>query len=293
MHLANDSRGFTYRQPKPRVSIIIPVYNGEKYLDIALESALLQTYPGVEIIVVDDGSTDKTAEIAARYAYRVKYFYKKNGGCASALNFGLNKMQGRYFSWLSHDDCYDSYKITRQMQALYNLDNQNTIIYGGYDVVNDSGKRIGKVRPHKVLRRRQLNEPLAPLLRGLIHGCGLLIPKYWFDRVGTFNESLQTTQDYDLWFRMLREAPIHYIPEVLLESRVHPLQGTNTIPCYLEECNRLWIGFMEQLTTEEMIRLEGSERKFYRGMQRFLKKTPYSEAADYAMKVKLNMSPLV
>ena len=106
----------------PMVSIIIPVYNGSNYLSEAIESALAQSYGSCEIIVVNDGSNDdgKTEAIALSYKNQIRYFYKENGGVASALNFAVKKMRGDYFSWLSHDDLYTPDKTDKEMEALKN-----------------------------------------------------------------------------------------------------------------------------------------------------------------------------
>ena len=89
----------------PKISIIIPVYNGSNYLQEAIESCLQQTYKEYEIIVVNDGSNDsgKTRAIAQKYDKQIRYFEKENGGVSSALNFGISKMEGDFFAWLSQD----------------------------------------------------------------------------------------------------------------------------------------------------------------------------------------------
>ena len=102
----------------PLVSIVIPVYNGENYLEEAIESALAQTYNNIEIIVVNDGSVDNTDAICKKYKNKIRYFKKENGGVASALNLAIEKMQGKYFSWLSHDDLYFPQKIENQINFL-------------------------------------------------------------------------------------------------------------------------------------------------------------------------------
>ena len=94
----------------PKVSIVIPVYNGEDYLAYAIDSALSQTYENKEIVVINDGSTDNTDEICKSYGDKIRYFVKKNGGVASALNLAIEKMDGEYFSWLSHDDAYKKWQ---------------------------------------------------------------------------------------------------------------------------------------------------------------------------------------
>ena len=86
----------------------MPVYNGANYVREAIDSALAQTYDNIEIIVVNDGSSDggRTEEICLAYGDKIRYFSKPNGGVASALNLAVREMTGEYFSWLSHDDLY-------------------------------------------------------------------------------------------------------------------------------------------------------------------------------------------
>jgi len=95
----------------PKVSIIIPVYNGSNYMQEAINSALNQTYSNLEVIVINDGSTDDTDKIAKSFGQKIKYYQKDNGGVSTALNLGIEKMNGEYFSWLSHDDVYMPTKI--------------------------------------------------------------------------------------------------------------------------------------------------------------------------------------
>lgn len=92
----------------PLFSVIIPVYNGSNYLSQAIDSVLEQTYQNIELIVVNDGSTDnfETRNISLSYGNKIRYFEKDNGGVSSALNFGISKMLGKYFCWLSHDDFF-------------------------------------------------------------------------------------------------------------------------------------------------------------------------------------------
>jgi hypothetical protein len=111
----------------PKVSIIIPVYNGSNFLREAIDSALAQTYENIEILVINDGSKDngKTEEIALSYGEKIHYFSKENGGVSSALNMAIKEMTGEYFSWLSHDDLYYEDKVKRQIETLLNLGEKN------------------------------------------------------------------------------------------------------------------------------------------------------------------------
>ena len=131
----------------PLVSIVIPVYNGARYVGQAIESALGQDYPSIEVIVVNDGSTDegRTREAIAPYLPRVRYFEKPNGGVASALNFGIAQMRGGYLSWLSHDDLYRSDKVSRQVARMSELESE-AILYTDFDIVDENGNRVSRVR---------------------------------------------------------------------------------------------------------------------------------------------------
>ncbi|ACP53362.1 MAG: glycosyltransferase [Rickettsia africae] len=281
----------TTRKDKPLniyhtlVSIIIPVYNGANYMKEAINSALAQTYKNIEIIVVNDGSKDngETERVALSYGDKIRYFHKENGGCGSALNYGIKNMQGEYFSWLSHDDIYYPNKIEHQVDILNKLDNKDTIIYGGYELIDEKGNSLRYIKPDSVLPINKLNISLLPLLRGLIHGCSLLMPAKYFHEVGIFNEALPTTQDYDLWFKIFRVAPIHFDESILIKSRFHSEQGSKKISNHNEECNVLWSSFLHELTEEEMIKMEGSPYLFLTRTATFLSNnTPYKKACDLA-----------
>jgi glycosyltransferase involved in cell wall biosynthesis len=269
----------------PLVSIIIPVFNGANYLEGAIQSALGQTYQNIEIIVINDGSTDDGASerIAQKFGDQIRYFYQANGGCAAALNCGIAHMQGEYFSWLSHDDLYLPEKIAEQIALLDQLVNKGTIIFSAYEYIDEKDNHITFVNPHEILPSKQLTNPLMPLLRGLINGCALLIPKKLFDEIGTFDVAKRTTQDYALWFDFLRKAPLEYIPKALIKSRIHSAQDTQKInDVHLRETNELWSGFLERLTLDEMKKLDGSHIGFLANMADHLNITPYNLALEKA-----------
>lgn len=268
----------------PLVSIVIPVYNGSNYMREAIDSAIAQTYPNIEIIVVNDGSRDdgKTSSIAREYGSQIRYFEKENGGCASALNLALANMQGQYFSWLSHDDVYYSNKIEHQINILSLLPNQDTIIYGGYELIDENSKSLYFVKIESQIPINKRNISLAPLFHGLFHGCSLLIPTRYFQEIGGFDERLLCTQDYALWFKFLRAAPIHFDADILIKSRIHKNQSTHRIPSRIEECNELWISFLQELTEQEMIDIDGSVPSFLLRQTKFLSGGSYNQAADLA-----------
>jgi glycosyltransferase involved in cell wall biosynthesis len=119
---------------KPLVSIVIPLYNGANFLSEAINCALNQTYSNIEVIVINDGSKDDGAgrEVALSFGDKIRYFEQENGGVSAALNHGISKMNGEYFSWLSHDDLYTNDHIEKQVGLLsYNTDVviSNSLLY--------------------------------------------------------------------------------------------------------------------------------------------------------------------
>ncbi len=269
---------------EPRISIIIPVYNGANFLREAIDSALAQTYTNIEIIVVDDGSTDDgaTRSIAQSYGPKISYIWQENGGCGAALNTGIAAMRGQYFSWLSHDDLYTPDKLSRQVEILRGLIEKNTIIYGNYDLIDGNSKCFFSMRLEALGTPEQLDIPLYPLTRGLIHGCALLIPRVLFERYGTFDAALKTTQDYDLWFRLFRHAPIKFDPHTFVLSRVHDEQNSRTQPAMKAEGDALWTRFVEEVTPAEAVAMHGSHHRYLINTADFLQQTPYRDVAPIA-----------
>lgn len=268
----------------PLVSIIIPVFNGANYMRHAINSALAQSYANIEIIVINDGSNDngETDAIAKSYGDRIRYFLKENGGCGSALNLGLARMRGEYFSWLSHDDVYLPEKIAHQVRVLSRLADKATILYGGYELIDAQSHPLTTVRPDAILPPEKLDVALMPLLRGLIHGCSLLIPQKCFAEIGIFDESLLCTQDYALWFKFFRATPVKFDPSILIQSRAHAEQGTHIIKTYHDECNQLWCSFLTRLRKDEMTLMEGSPYQFLTKAADFFAPTRYTDAARLA-----------
>jgi len=231
----------------PRVSIVIPVYNGSDYLREAVDSALAQTYRNVEVIVVDDGSDDggKTAAIARSYGDRIRYLAKTNGGVASALNAGIRAMTGAYFSWLSHDDVYCPRKIEVQV-ARMTAEGRDVVLYGDYELIDGASRVVGTERIPPV---RPADFRHALVTRYPINGCTALVPKACFDAAGEFDERLRTTQDYAMWFALSARFDFVHVPEILIRSRVHPGQGSLTLTS-LDEKNALYLGFLDRLFDE-------------------------------------------
>lgn len=261
------------------VSIIIPVYNGSNYLREAIESALHQTYQNIEIIVVNDGSMDneKTEQIALSYGNKIKYLRKENGGVATALNMGIEYMNGTYFSWLSHDDVYYPQKIQSQIEYLVSHGDNGTILYSDYDIIDYKSRIISKiVLDHDLL----IQKPLYAILKRVLSGCSLLIPKDAFTKCGVFDTNLKFTQDYDLWLRMFRDYNFKHMKKTLIQSRVHEKQQTKIHNKGPKEGNNFWYRTVEGLQDYEILQCEKTKMLFYVKMALSLKNSPYLEAYE-------------
>lgn len=275
----------------PKVSIIIPVYNGADYLSEAIESALAQTWKNTEVIVINDGSNDQgaTERIALSYGNRIRYIRKDNGGVASALNRGIQEMTGDYFSWLSHDDLYLPRKIEHQMKLLRRCGNPTQIVAGGYYIVDGNKQPLGVMDFYQLYPKKKLEIPLFPVFHCAVNGCTMLIHKSHFERVGVFDEGLPTTQDYDLWFRMLRGQRLVYTRWLDVVSRAH--EGQTSQQFHSEhniECTNLWIDLLKKVSLEEKRQIGGNESAFYSDLfSHFFYYTNYSSVVDY-LKTKTN-----
>lgn len=235
----------------PLVSIVIPVYNGSNYLRMAIESALSQTYSNIEVIVINDGSNDggKSEAIAHSFGDKVRYFFKTNGGVASALNMGIKEMKGDYFSWLSHDDVYYHSKISDQIDFIKKAPS-DAVLYTNFDLIDEHSqvtgtKEVEAIDPRFFRYYLTVSHP--------VHGCTTLIPRICFEKCGLFDEQLWTTQDYDFWFRLANDFKFIHVPTAHIQSRAHSEQGTVTLnSVHVRECNELLTKFMNQLTPEEI-----------------------------------------
>ncbi len=267
-------------EERPKVSIVIPVYNGERYVRYAIDSALAQTYDNIEIIVVNDGSTDKTDEIVKSYGNKVRYIKKKNGGVSSALNMAIEKMKGEYFSWLSHDDTYEPTKIEDEIDYLRenNYLGKKVIVFSDYNLINTKGKIIGESRKdHEEI----VKKPEYILLKGHINGLSLLIPKQAFDDYGGFDMELKCVQDYEKWWQMMKTYKFVHIEKILVSTRWHKNQVTNTSPLVLAEGNAFYRKLIDAVSKKRKEELEGSEYNFYRELERFYLNTVYTDVYEY------------
>lgn len=210
------------------VSVIIPIYNAEKYIRESIGSVLNQTYPNLEIIAVNDGSTDSSLKILEEYSDKIQIISKQNGGTASALNLGIKNMKGEWFKWLSADDGLYPNAIEELISEAEKLQDKKNILYSNYDIIDSEGKVIKQfVEPnYNELKIFEINSILLDHYVG--NGTTSLIHKSAFDQFGLFDEDIGFAEDYELWLRLcvLHNFRLHLVPKILAKYRVHETQLT-------------------------------------------------------------------
>jgi GT2 family glycosyltransferase len=206
-------------EDRPLVSVVIPCYKQAHFLREAIESVLAQTYPHFEVLVVDDGSTDNTAAVVAGYP-GVRYFRQENQGLAAARNTGLRQSVGERLVFLDADDRLLPHAIEVGL-ACFRDHPECAFVYGHSQFMTFDGSRFDRPFPRVE----------GDYYLGLLRGCPIFAPgsvmyrREVFESVTGFNPSLSPAADYDLYYRIARQFPIHCHDQTIAQFRRH--HGTN------------------------------------------------------------------
>jgi glycosyltransferase involved in cell wall biosynthesis len=200
----------------PMISVIIPAYNRAQVIAEALQSVLDQTCTDYEIIVVDDGSTDETAEVIRGFTDRVRYVYQENRGSAAARNRGLQEARGDYIAFLDSDDLFTPEKLQKQVEYLQHNPHIG-MVYSAYSNIDDNHNELDIVPAQHA----------GHIYRQLIFQCKIATPTVMIRRqvvetVGEFDINLPMAQDVDYWIRIARHYEIGAINAPLTCVRLHP-----------------------------------------------------------------------
>jgi glycosyltransferase involved in cell wall biosynthesis len=201
----------------PEVSVVIPAFNAARYLPAALESVLTQNVRDIEILVVDDGSTDDTEALLRRYDAPVRYLRQENQGVSVARNLGIQKSRGRFVGFLDADDTWLPGKLERQLEALRATPGVRAC-YGAFLMVDDA---LVVLAESQSPRHGTLLEDL--LLHGNVVGsiCTVLAERTLFDEVGGFDPTFSQCADWDMWIRLATRTDFAYVSEPLVTYRQH------------------------------------------------------------------------
>jgi GT2 family glycosyltransferase len=210
---------------RPTVSVVIPTYNYANYVGTAIDSVLAQTYAPLEIIVVDDGSTDDTASRLAAYGDRIRVDHRKNCGCAASRNAGLRQARGEYVAFLDADDSWDPEKLERQIRAA--IAHPDAVLIGCGFRLTDSQFRTLHSLPGKPVHLPSASAVRA-LMRFDVHIGGasaVMARTSILQSEQGFNEGLVYSEDWEAWMRVASHGTVHILEDVLCSVRQHH-QGT-------------------------------------------------------------------
>jgi glycosyltransferase involved in cell wall biosynthesis len=245
----------------PKVSVIMPIYNGERYVEQAIDSLLAQTYQDWELIVVDDGSTDSTPSILNRYTDpRIRVIQQKNGGEANARNTGLDSMKGEYMAFLDADDIYFPNALADLSSFLDSNQRYGVVFSDGiiFDQNDNELMRLTEVRPG--IHTGNILDPLV------LSPSVITVPVCTMSRVADIrrnelhfdeNNNLIGT-DWDFWIRLSVNVEFGYLDRITCKYRIHTSNITRTVGSEkrrrdhtyrrLKIMNAEWFGRLSQQT---------------------------------------------
>jgi hypothetical protein len=206
------------------VSIVVPIYNSAQFLKESLESIINQTYSNIEIICVNDGSTDNSLEILKLFSDKITIINQENQGLASALNAGIKIANGKWFKWFSPDDIMYSYAI----ESLVNVAKKdpNIIVYSNWEIINENGEKQRNFYESNYNELSNFDYSVR-LLDGMqINVNTILIPLFVFEKCEIRELDDPVAIDYDLLLRasLLYKIKFHLIQKPLIKYRIHTKQ---------------------------------------------------------------------
>lgn len=207
-----------------QVAVIIPCYNSSNYIRKAIESVLNQDYNEMEIITIDDGSTDNTKDILKEYLPKIKIIGHENGanlGQYPSLNLGIESTKADLIAFLDHDDLWYQEKIRKQVEIIYK-NPAIGLVYSNGHAIDENDNVLYKYFPDQF---QEKNTPGTILLDCYIQTpSGVMVKREVLEKVGLFKTYLPSCADHDLWVRMSEVTRFYYIPECLFAYRKHSRQ---------------------------------------------------------------------
>lgn len=203
---------------KDRVSIIIPTYNHAQYVVDAIQSVLNQVYDNYEIIVIDDGSQDKTRQVVAQFGNQVRYIWQENQGLSAARNTGIQAANGEFIALLDADDMYEPTFLSKLISEL-EANPDGDAVYCGYQFVDASNNPL----PHIEKRLVPPDQLYDVLLNGnfMVPEC-MLVRQRCYTEGQLFDEALRACEDWDMWLWISKQYKVLAIPDVLTRHRILP-----------------------------------------------------------------------
>lgn len=205
----------------PAVSVIIPTYNRREQLLGSVNSVLSQSYADIEVIIVDDGSTDRTREVVESiHDARIVYVrHATNRGGSAARNSGIRAARAPVIALLDDDDRWLPDKLALQLRTLHKSPARVGVVYGGCRVRNLGGRHLAESYP-----RFRGSVTCEALYQCIFQSPTPLVLKQCFDNVGYFDESFRASQDREMWIRTAKKYHMEFVPRLVAERTIHPQQ---------------------------------------------------------------------
>ena len=200
-----------------KVSVILPVYNGERHIAETIESVLGQTYGDIEVIAIDDGSTDGSLAVLDRFGADLSIHTQENAGVSATRNRGAQLAAGELIAFLDQDDLWYSHKLTRQVEV-FETSEDVSFVYSDFDLIDSTGRVVERCALASMKARW-----MRPFIGGHLHPypSTVLMKRDLFLDAGGFDSGYveNTHEDVDLWVRLHGEVAFHFMPEALVRYR--------------------------------------------------------------------------
>ena len=263
------------------VSVIIPVYNSEKYLEECLKSIINQTYPNIEIIAVDDGSEDSSLDILEQYSNKIDVYSQQNQGLASSLNLGISNVKGNWLKWFSPDDVMFPNTIETLVTEAKKY-NDNTIIYSNWNIINDSGESLREFQESNYNELSAFDFNIRLLDGQQINVNTTLIPINLLEKCKIRKLDDPVAIDYDLFLQcgIQHEAKFHLITNPLVKYRIHTDQLSH------KNITKT-MDYVKKIRNELILQLDDSLQKKYLNELQLYQKTKTTKRKTMELGMKL------
>lgn len=218
----------------PLVSVVMPCFNSAKHLNQAIDSVLEQDYPNIELIVVDDGSTDNSRQILQQYGEKIKVIAQKNGGPAAARNTAMRAAQGDFIAFNDSDDIWLPGKLSAQLNYLQSAPDvglcyTSWIVWDQQQPLQQHLNKLPNISPYQIVPEFSGWIYLKLLKVSYIHTTTAVIRKSVIDNVGYFNEAYRIGEDHDYWLRISQFCPVTKLKRAYSVYRDEPISITKTL----------------------------------------------------------------
>jgi len=230
----------------PKVSVVMPVYNGERFLRESLDSVFAQTFQDFELLCIDDGSADNSVTVLEQYGSRLRVVRQQNAGQSAARNAGVALAKGEYVAFLDQDDLWYPSKLAGQVTTL-EADNQVVLVHCNFDRIDENGRMLQEAAG-LVERSSALASSMGELIgEALIFPSAMMIRKDAYQRSGGFCSELQGFEDFDLIARLKQQGAFVMLNERGMAYRVHGQGFTRAGGLHIIRSREKFLRRMEEL----------------------------------------------